>query len=144
MAIRLDFYLGDLLGDAKQSITIERILRASLPKELGKCCSAGRLMHGELHLYADNGAAASKIRQLSRTLLEKLRMRGLPIDSIKVLVRVNPPARRLPHRKPVMGEKGVDSFRALAATLPDSPLRSSIESLIDKLDDEKHPLDEIE
>lgn len=144
MAIRLDFYLGDLLGDAKRSLAIERLLRASLPRELGKCCSVGRLERGELHLYADNGAAASKIRQLSRSLLEKLRMRGLPIDSIKVLVRVNPPPRRLTRKKPVMGEKGVDSFRELAATLPDSPLRSSIEALVDKLDHEKHPLDEIE
>ncbi len=144
MAIRLDFYLGDLLGDAKRSLAIERILRASLPKELGKCCSAGRLARGELHLYADNGAAASKVRQLSRSLLEKLRMRGLAIDSIKVLVRVNPPQRKLPHKKPVMGKRGIDSFRELAATLPDSPLRSSIESLVDKLDDEKNPLDEVE
>lgn len=144
MANRLDFYLGGLLGEAERTLAIERIVRSALPKELGKCCSAGRLDRGELQLYADNGAAAAKIRQLSRSLLEKLRMRGLKIDSIRVLVRVNPQARRVQRKKPVMGRKGIDSFRELAAALPASPLRSSIESLVEALKDKKNALDEIE
>lgn len=144
MANRLDFYLGGLLGDAERILAIERIVRSALPRELGKFCSAGRLERGELQLYADNGAAAAKIRQLSRSILDKLGARGLGIDSLKVMVRVNPPAREAPRKKPVMGKKGLDSFRELAAALPASPLRSSIESLVEALNDKKNALDEIE
>lgn len=152
MANRLDFFLGNsdsaaLLREAGKSQGIEKVLRKSLPDELAKYCSAGRLIDGRLSIYVDNGAVASKLRQLSARILEKLKSRGLAVDALKISVRVNPVARIEKKPKPGMGRKGMESFRELADSLDDSPLKSSIESLIEKLGNLSHqdqPLDDIE
>ena len=138
-ANKLDFYLDRsgheaLMVEAEKSMAIEKIVRASLPGNLGKYCSIGRLSEGRLNLYADNGSIALKLRQLSQSLLAKLRSRGLEIDSIRISTRVMPAARPLKRPKPVMGEKGRASFRELADSLDDSPLKSAVESLLAKLE----------
>lgn len=138
MANRLDFFLGNsdsaaLLREAGKSLGIEKVLRKSLPDELAKYCSAGKLIDGRLSIYADNGAVASKLRQLSARILEKLKTRGLEVDALKISVRVNPVARIEKKPKQGMGPKGMESFRELVDSLDDSPLKSSIESLIEKL-----------
>jgi len=138
-ANKLDFYLGRseheaLMVEAEKSMAIEKIVRASLPGNLGKYCSIGRLSEGSLSLYADNGSIALKLRQLTQSLLAKLRTRGLEIDSIRILTRVKPAAKPLKRPKPVMGEKGRASFRELADSLEGSPLKSAVESLLAKLE----------
>ena len=138
MANRLDFFLGrsegaTLLRDAERSLRIERILRKSLPKAISAYCSAGRLSQGRLVIYADNGAVALKLRQLSTSLPEKLKHDAPEIDSIRISVRVNPETRLEKKPKQGMGKKGVESFRELSDSLEDSPLKSSIESLLEKL-----------
>ena len=147
-ANKLDFYLGRseheaLMVEAEKSLAVEKIVRASLPENLGKYCSIGRLSEGRLNIYADNGSIALKLRQLSRSLLAKLQSRGLEIDSIRISARVKPAVKPLKRPRPVMGEKGKTSFRELADSLEDSPLKSAIESLLEKLDHQQHPLDDI-
>ncbi len=139
MANKLDFFLDQgstLLLDAEKSLEIEKILKKALPRELSVYCSAGRLQEKKLQIYSDNGAVAMKLRQISSRLLEKLQAGGLAIDSIRISVRVNrkaEPGKKKPH---VMGKKGIESFRELADSLQASPLKSSIESLLEKLGDQ--------
>ena len=146
MANRLDFFLGDFsfLRDAEKSLKAERILRNCLPVELGRHCSAGRLKEGRLQIYADNGATAMKLKLISSGVLEKLKTRGLPIDSLKISVAVNPEPKIEKRQKKTMGRKGMASFRELADTLEDSSLKSSVESLLEKLGHQDQALDDIE
>ncbi|MBY0578029.1 MAG: DUF721 domain-containing protein [Burkholderiales bacterium] len=134
-ANKLDFFLNQeaLLIEAERTLAIEKILRASLPQELAKYCSMGRLSAGRLHIYADNGAVALKLRQFSSGIVEKLKARGVDADSLKISVRVKTDKKPAKTPKPKMGKKGIESFRELANSLEDSPLKSSIESLLESL-----------
>lgn len=147
-ANKLDFFLTRseheaLLVEAEKSLAIEKILSASLPSGLGKYCSIGRLSAGRLHIYADNGSIAMKLKQFSSSILEKMKARGLAVDSVKITVRVKPAAPPPKPPKPEMARQGIESFRELANSLKDSPLKSSIESLLANLDHQKHPLDDV-
>lgn len=136
-ANRLDFFLDheDLITEAERTLALESIVRQCLPQGLGRFCSAGRLIQGRLTLYAANGSVALKLRQMSASLLDRLKARGCQVDSLKISVRVNPEVERAKTAKPGMGRKGLESFRELADALPDSPLKSSVESLLGKLGD---------
>lgn len=138
-ANKLDFFLNHteheaLLVEAEKSLAIEKMLKASLPCELTQYCSAGRLSGGRLQIYADNGSAALKLRQISGSILEKLRARGVEADTLKISVRVKIDKKPVKPAKQGMGQQGVASFRELANSLQDSPLKSSIESLLEKMD----------
>ena len=135
MASRLDLFLGGKTWrhEAETSLRIESILKKSLPQGISAYCSAGRLLDGKLVVYADNGAVAAKLRQISSSLLEKLKKDAPEIASIRISVRVNPETRIEKKPKKGMGKKGIESFRELSESLEDSPLKNSIEMLLEKL-----------
>ncbi|MGH8710041.1 MAG: hypothetical protein ACREVA_01790, partial [Burkholderiales bacterium] len=102
-------------------------------------------------LFADNGAVAAKLKQLTPSLLVKFQKRGYEVTAIRV--EVQPPPRQAPPRKKIrLSGKAADHLQELAERLPVSPLRAALEGLLvrasynkDKpLEDEQHHYDQRE
>lgn len=91
-----------------------------------------------LLLLAAHGAAAARVRQVVPTLLGRLQQRGSQITSIRV--RVQPEVQRHAdwdtgpvERKRTTGQMtptGLANLDQLARTLPDSPLRDALNTLL--------------
>ena len=91
------------------------------------------MSEGVLKIHADNPGTAFRLKQISPSLLEKLKAGGIPVQSLKIAVTVRNPQKARRNEKQGMGETGLDSFRELADSLDDSPLKSSIETLLHNL-----------
>ncbi|SOY50777.1 conserved hypothetical protein [Cupriavidus taiwanensis] len=91
-----------------------------------------------LLLLAAHGAAAARVRQVVPTLLGRLQQRGSPVTSIRVRVQpevqrhadweVEPVAR--PRTSGRMTPTGLANLDQLARSLPDSPLRDALNTLL--------------
>ncbi|NUT15400.1 MAG: hypothetical protein HOQ33_12965, partial [Cupriavidus sp.] len=91
-----------------------------------------------LLLLAAQGAAAARVRQVVPTLLGRLQQRGSPVTSIRV--RVQPEVQRHsdwevePVARPRTGGRmtptGLANLDQLARSLPDSPLRDALNTLL--------------
>jgi len=98
-------------------------------------CRASRVRDyyaGTLYLSADNAAVATKLRQLAPSLLLNIRKSAPEVTGIKIAVQVREvtprPAGKSSAR--ISGIENVEIFRALAAKIPESPLKAAISRLV--------------
>src|SRR3954465_2843553 len=66
---------------------LERLVADALPGHFSASVSAASFKGGELTLATDNGAVASKLRQLTPRILNLLCQRGYEITGIETLVQ---------------------------------------------------------
>ena len=147
-ARKINFYLGALgampdhrrLFDYMDKLTaMQQAFMEIAPPQLAQRCTVGGFFEGNLTLCAYNGAIAAKLRQILPSLLLKFRARGYEITAIRVTVQANyrsitrhelsangPAGRRK------IGQAGMKSLSGLAAGLPQSPLKTAVESLLKK------------
>jgi hypothetical protein len=82
-----------------------------------------------LILSANNGAIASKLRQMTTELAAKLHDIGCEVTVIQVVVQVNaPPYKPAPEIRSV-GPSGKTHLTEFAERLPDSPLKDALKRL---------------
>src|SRR5437868_6247587 len=137
--------VASLMQAARELVVLESEVLSLLPAGLREAIAVAGVKQDSrspgqeqtLLLLAAHGAAAARVRQVVPSLLSRLQQRGSRISAIRV--RVQPdvtrmgdwdsgPVQRAP-RKP-MPETGLSSLRDLAQTLPDSPLRDAVRSLL--------------
>lgn len=115
-----------------QIIQLEQAFAKIVPPQLSRHCVIGKLANGKLIIYADSGAVAARIKQIVPTLLDKL---GPQIISISIQIGVHnypknvinvPSKLKLP-----LSQIATQNLNQLAQAMPESPLRSAIESLLD-------------
>ncbi len=112
-------------------------MRAGIAVAGVKTDNRGPQTEQTLLLLAAHGAAAARIRQVVPTLLSRLQQRGSQVTAIRV--RVQPevgrgdwdtgPVERKP-RAANMSPAGLQSMDALAHSLPDSPLKDAVQTLL--------------
>jgi hypothetical protein len=103
-------------------------LDALLPLDLLTATHFIRLDGHVLWLRADSPAVATRVRQIQARLRRGLAEHGLAVSAVKVKVG-SPRFRRIePPPKParVMPEPARNSLEAVAARLPDGPLRAAL------------------
>lgn len=113
-----------------------------IPSHLAQYCSLGKVSNGKLTVMVENGAIASKLKQISPSLLPKLRELGWEVTSIQILVQANFYSRNKnsivsqenTKKKITLSPAGKDCLRQLIATMPDSELKETIQSFIKKHD----------
>lgn len=89
---------------------------------------------------AENGAIASKLKQISPSLLLKLQELGWEVTAIQILVQANYATKNTKHlidqeyekKKIKLSQTGKDCLSQLAATLPDSELKNTIQLFLKK------------
>lgn len=114
---------------ARKLVWLQHQYRSIAPPSLVKASRVLRFENNHLTLAADNGAVASKLKQLAPQLISSFRTRGCEITGIQTLVQVNasPPVERPPPRK--LGPQGREALDDLAHELPEGELKSAIERL---------------
>ncbi|HMK13433.1 MAG TPA: DciA family protein [Burkholderiales bacterium] len=135
-ARKIGFYLDttpavqSLVKQALRLIEMQQVFIEIAPKPLAQAGRIGRFAHSSLLLFADNGSVATKLKQLTPSLLVKFQKRGYEITSIRV--EVQPPPRQpiISCKNIVLGGQAAGHLRELAKGLPASPLRSALESLL--------------
>jgi hypothetical protein len=116
-----------LVSRAKRLLALERLYANCVPETLAQASAVANLRDGILLVRADNGAVASKLRQLAPTLLEKIRKTNQEVTQVQVTVQVAadvPQAAR--SRKPGMSPQSVHQIEALAESLPESSLKAAL------------------
>ena len=101
-----------------------------LPANLRSVSRVGAINGDELRLFADSGAAATRLRLLAPTLLAEFRSKGWQFSSIRVAVQVRtdtPMRPRLTARS--VDSDGKRALAALADALPESPLQQAVRRL---------------
>jgi hypothetical protein len=110
---------------------LQRLCRRRLPPTLAASVTVGEPADDELRLYADNGAAAAKLRHLTPELLNYFGREGLKFTGIRVAVQVraSPGLREISPPKQI-DDSGLESLARLAESLPEEDLKRAVERLI--------------
>jgi len=134
---RLDYFLRGL-PDAlahrvRQLVSLQQAYREIAPPALASVTRVGAYSQGRVTLFADSGAVAAKLKQVSPVLLLELQKRGLEVNLIEVRVQVSGRPARLAksdknHRK--ISPQALDGVARLAGRLAPSPLREALQRLL--------------
>jgi len=121
--------LKKLAQTARQIEGLQRQYRAIVPALLLQGSHVMRYENGRLILAADNGAVASKLRQLAPQLISSFRTRGCEVTGIQIQVQVTPAPPRTPVAPRELGPRGQLALDDLARSLPEGELRAAVERL---------------
>jgi hypothetical protein len=113
----------------RQLVWLQHQYRSIAPPSLVQGSRVLRFENSLLTLAADNGAVASKLKQLAPQLISSLRTRGCEVTGIQTQVQVNPTP-PVHHTSPrTVGVQGRIALDELAHELPEGELRSALERL---------------
>ncbi len=141
---KINFYLGTLrltprhqrLFSYMDELTaMQQAFSKIVPHQLAQCCALGGFFEGNLTICAGNGAIAAKLRQTLPSLLLKFQAMGYEVTAIRLAVQadyLNIRRGDLSGRKMRIGRAGMEKLSELASGLPPSPLKSAVESLLEK------------
>lgn len=122
--------LAALWDRTKSLRALQQLYTTFVPPYLRSASRVGSVAGNELKLFADSGAAATRLRLLAPELLAEFRSKGWEFSAIRVAVQV--PSRAEPAK--VSSRKSLDfsgqqSLQRLADQLPESPLQAAISRL---------------
>lgn len=137
MQKHLDNYLeaadgaSKVMAHARLLIKLARHYQSIAPAHLGQASSVANFKSGIVVLHACNGAVAAKLRQMAPSLAVEFSKRGVECNGVHVKVQAieTHGESREAHAKPLSAQTG-KTLETLGNSLPASPLRSAIESLL--------------
>jgi hypothetical protein len=122
--------LNRLAALSRRFAQLELSYRDAVPAELSRLSRVSRARAGVLIVTAINGAAASKLRQLSPRVLEHLRRCGWEFNSMRIEVQVAHPLPRKPSRvAKQLTPSALSTLDAALSALPESPLKTALARL---------------
>lgn len=129
--LREDGAAGRLVAHAQLLARLEQRLRAALPGPLATAVRIGNFRDGKAVVLAENGAAATKVRQLGQRLANALGAAGVTCDGIEVKVAPRGPERGNPPGtvKP-LSTQSFEVLRSTAEKVQKSPLRAALDQLL--------------
>jgi hypothetical protein len=113
----------------RRLVALQDILTEVLPDSLAASTMVALSAADELVLFADNGAAAAKLKQLAPRILIFFRQRGHEVTAIRVQVQVRIRHNPLPQKQISLSPIARQAISELSATLEASPLKSALEQL---------------
>lgn len=124
--------LRQLAQHANKLAALQRLYQRFTPASLARASRVMQLDGRTLILAADNGAVASKLRQISDELISSFISGGCEVTGIqiRVQVRVLPQITTSPPR--LLGQEGKKALEELAIELEDSPLKDVLNRLAQK------------
>lgn len=132
--LREDGAAGRIVAHAQLLARLEGRLRAALPGPLGASARLGNFRNGQAVILTDNGATASKVRQMAQRLAAEFAKAG--VDCVGVEVKVLPRESRPEQAPGTLKPLSANSFELLRSTaenLPKSPLRKALDELLGRV-----------
>lgn len=122
---------GKVMAHAKLLVRLAEMYRGLAPSYLSGASALANYKSGVVVIHAENGAVATKLRQMAPTLAGEFSKRGVECNGLQVKVQVG--LRVAPVRLAVSKPLSARTRRelsTLSASLPTSPLRRAIEDLL--------------
>ena len=121
--------LRALNREIRQLMALQSALAEVLPPNLAAFATVASMNAGELNLFADNGAVAAKLRQMTPRILTSLRDRGYEITGIRLQVQVGIRDNPLPPKQIFISAEARNVIDSLTERLDSSPLKSALKRL---------------
>ncbi|MCC6916235.1 DUF721 domain-containing protein [Nitrosomonas sp.] len=126
---------GQLFSRAKYLVRIQEQLLSMIPPPLSNRCVAGQhTAEGNLIIYTDSGAIATRLRHLTPIIQQKMNKAGIKVESVRVSIqpRLNfPESKNTGEVSRTLSKVAVEHLSKLSGSLPaGSPLQSSIRALL--------------
>ena len=122
---------GKVMAHARLLVKLTHLYQEIAPTHLGQASRLANYKSGIIVIHAVSGALAAKLRQMAPTLAESFSKRGIECNGVQVKVqarKINTQS-RASTQKP-LSSRSSRSLEDLRDSLPDSPLRSALESLL--------------
>ena len=122
---------GSVLAHARLLMKLTHLYEGIAPAHLGQASSVANYKSGIIIIHAVSGAVAAKLRQMAPRLADEFSKRGIDCNEvqIKVQAREIQSQSRTSTQKP-LSLKTSRELADLAGSLPDSSLRSALETLL--------------
>ncbi len=130
-----DETMARLAAHAGRLASLQRIIETTIPSALAQSCRIANYKLGVVIIHADNGAVATKLRQIAPSLRDDLLTSGSEITEIRVKVQ---PRDSLPSPSPrtsvaVLSEQTKQGLTSLSAKLPEgSSLKDALGRLVSR------------
>ena len=132
--LNADESMARLTAHAGRLLKLQSLFEEMAPAALARTCRIANFKSGVIFIHAENGAVAAKLRQITPSLNEDFRSRGVQVTEIRIKVQPLDVATHhgLPPKAAVLGDPSRASIARLTASLPDGPLRESLGRFISK------------
>lgn len=126
-----DAAAGRVMAHARLLLKLSRYFEAIAPSGLRHSAHVANYKSGKIVIHADNGAVATKIRQMSQRLCDELSKRGAECTGIEVKVQ----PRQIPFQSTTSTQKPLSAkacgvLRSTTEKLPKGPLREALDRLL--------------
>ncbi|HUW37526.1 MAG TPA: DciA family protein [Rhodocyclaceae bacterium] len=131
--LNADEAMARLAAHAGRLLSLQRLVQAAVPAALARACRVANYKLGVIVINADNGAVATKLRQLAPRLGDELRSNGVELSEIRVKVqpRDAAPAPSTGISLSAISDRTKQGLTSLSAELPQgSPLKEALERLV--------------
>ncbi len=137
MTLRLSAFLGSnsnqgllhLSQRAKLLAVLQQHYQQVVPPPLMQASRVMQLHGPTLILAADNGAVASKLRQISPEIIAIFQKRGIEVTGIQIRVQVRTRATPVISSPRKLDKNGKNELESLALTLQEGPLKNALRRL---------------
>lgn len=131
--LALDDTGASIMATAQALMEAERVVRKALPPVLAHSCRVANIDRQCVTLAVPGAAHATRMRQLTPTLLRALNQHGWNLNQIEIRVQAGllaPAAKPPPREVQPLGRKALDCFEELQNTVRPGPLADAISRLL--------------
>lgn len=122
--------LGSIAEIARRLARLQRVYLEAVPPELAESSRVGWARGDVLSVVADNGATATKLRQIPTRILQHLRQSGYEFNSMRIEVQVGRPMRPSTYRRPKsLSNEALSAIDRALVGVSDSPLKAALAKL---------------
>ena len=126
--LKADETMLRLAAHAGRLLKLQRLFEKAVPVALSRTCRIANIKLGVVFIHAENGAAATKLRQISPSLCEDFCSAGEQVTEIQIKVQpLYVAVQQLPpQRTAALDAASRAGIVRLADSLPDGPLRDAL------------------
>ncbi|AWD32654.1 hypothetical protein CKSOR_00548 [Candidatus Kinetoplastibacterium sorsogonicusi] len=129
---------NNIIEVANFYINLQNIIRNILPNNIAKYCYIGYIENNEIIIKVPNSAYASKIRQLSPSIIYHLKKINFQTNNslpISIIIKIQNDLVNLEYKKinksiPTLSKKDISNFEKLVFHIKDIKLKNAINTLI--------------
>lgn len=127
-----DAAAGRIMAHARLLLKLSRCFEAIAPNAFRHTARVANYKSGKIIIHTDNGAVASKIRQMSQRLCSELSKGGTQCTDMEVKVQPRETLYQSTSSTPkLISNNACETLRTTSEKLPEGPLREALARLIE-------------
>ena len=124
---------GKVLAHARLLMKLTHLYQEIAPTHLGQASHLANYKSGIIVIHAASGAIAAKLRQMAPTLADGFSIRGVECNGVQIKVQARKiSAQSTASTKKPLTPRTSHTLESLRDTLPNSPLRTALETLLSR------------